>query len=123
MNNKILLVISITIACSFIAYMITNQLHWAAVIGLIFIVGGLKWTRVKKNEKDDEIEYDDRVSYNIQRASLQTFSISIILLFIYLLFSEIAFDHSDIVIDYLLIYLVVTLALAYYIVPTIVKRR
>jgi|TARA_B100000809_G_scaffold266564_2_gene329932 uncharacterized membrane protein len=103
--------------------MITNQLHWAAVIGLIFIVGGLKWTRVKKNEKDDEIEYDDRVSYNIQRASLQTFSISIILLFIYLLFSEIAFDHSDIVIDYLLIYLVVTLALAYYIVPTIVKRR
>ncbi|WP_428911673.1 hypothetical protein [Niallia sp. Krafla_26] len=106
-----------------IVYTITGQIQWGIIVGLLIGVGSAKWFRVKKQETSDEIEFDERVNHNIKQASLQTFSISNLLLFVYLLVSEQILNRFSINTSYLLIYLTITFVLSYYIVPLIVRRK
>ena len=106
-----------------IVYLITGQIHWGIIVGLLIGVGSAKWFRVKNKEASDEIEYDERVNNNIKTASLQTFSILNLILFVYLLFSEQILNEYSIKTDHLLIYLTITFILSYYIVPLIVRRK
>jgi hypothetical protein len=106
-----------------IVYLITDQIQWGIIVGLLIGVGSAKWLRVKKQEVSEEIEYDERVNINIKQASLQTFSISNLQLFVYLLFSEQILYEYTIKTSYLLIYLTITFILTYYIVPLIVRRK
>jgi hypothetical protein len=106
-----------------IAYLITNQIQWGIIVGFLIGVGSAKWLRVKKQESSDEVEYDERVTINIKQASLQTFSVSNLLLFMYLLYSEQILNEYTIKTSYLLIYLTITLILSYYVVPLLVKRK
>jgi hypothetical protein len=106
-----------------IVYLITDQIQWGIIVGLLIGVGSAKWLRVRKQEVSEEIEYDERVNINIKQASLQTFSISNLLLFVYLLFSEQILYEYTIQTSYLLIYLTITFILTYYIVPLIVRRK
>ncbi|WP_240378013.1 DUF2178 domain-containing protein [Bacillus piscicola] len=106
-----------------IVYLITGQILWGLIVGLLIGVGSAKWFRVKKQEASDEIEYDERVNNNIKHASLQTFSIFNLILFVYLLFSKQILNEYSIKISHLLIYLSITFILSYYIVPLIVRRK
>ncbi|AQX55201.1 hypothetical protein BC359_13435 [Priestia flexa] len=106
-----------------IVYLITGQIQWGIIVGLLIGVGSAKWFRVKKQEASDEIEYDERVNNNIKNASLQTFSILNLMLFVYLLFSEQILNEHSIKTGHLLIYLAITFILSYYIVPLIVRRK
>lgn len=106
-----------------IVYLITGQIQWGIIVGLLIGIGSAKWLRVKKQESSDEVEYDERVNINIKQASLQTFSISNLLLFVYLLFSEQILNEYTIKTGYLLIYLIITFILSYYLIPIIVKKK
>lgn len=104
-------------------YVITDHIQWAVIVGLLIGVGSAKWKRVKKQEADDEIAYDERVNSNIKNTSFQIFSISYLLLIIYLIVAEQIFEKYTIKINYLLIYLTITLIISYYIVPIIERKK
>ncbi|RDW17294.1 hypothetical protein [Oceanobacillus chungangensis] len=111
-------VISFAVVC-----LITEQIQWGIIVGLLIGVGSAKWLRVKKNKASDEIEYDERVNNNIKKSSFQTFSIANLLLLIYLLYSELILNNYAIKTSYLIIYLSIIFILSYYVVPLIVKRK
>lgn len=106
-----------------LVYLITDHIQSAVIVGLLIGVGSAKWKRVKKQEADDEIAYDERVNINIKHTSFQIFSISYLLLIIYLIVAGQIFDKYTIKINYLLIYLTVTLIISYYIVPIIERKK
>ncbi|MEH7382259.1 hypothetical protein V7138_17500, partial [Bacillus sp. JJ1533] len=87
MRANFLLVIIGSVVGFGIVYLITGQIQWGIIVGLLIGVGSAKWLRVQKHKASDEIEYDERVNNNIKIASFQTFSIANLLLFIYLLYS------------------------------------
>jgi len=102
---------------------ITGRMEWGILTGLLIGVGGAKWLRIKKQEENDEIEFDERVNDNIRQYSLQTFSISNLLLFVYLLLSYQIWNAELVKVSYILIYLAVTFYIAFYIVPFIARKR
>lgn len=103
--------------------LVTGNWQWGIFAGLVVGVGGAKWVRVKKQESNDEIEYDERVVSNIKKAAWQTFSFSNLLLLIYLLISEQLLNQHYIKANHLIIYLMITFFLAFFIVPSIVRKK
>lgn len=120
--NLLTVVISMVVGFGAV-YLVTGQIQWGIVVGLLIGVGSAKWIRVKKHEARDEIEYDERVNNNIKSASFQTFSIGNLLLLIYLLLSELFFNEYSIKTNYLITYLSIIFILSYYIIPLLVKRK
>ncbi|QED49559.1 hypothetical protein [Cytobacillus dafuensis] len=102
---------------------LTGQIHWGIIAGLLIGVGGAKWIRLEKQKASDEIEYDERVNNNIKQVSFQTFSISNLLLLIYLLISDQILNESLVKASYLIIYISITFLIAFYIIPIIVRKR
>lgn len=123
MQLNFLTVIIVSVVGFGIVYLITGQIQWGIIIGLLIGVGSAKWSRVKKHEACDEIEYDERVNNNIKKASFKTFSIANLLLLIYLLYSELILNNYSIKTTYLIMYLSIIFTLSYFIVPLIVKRK
>ncbi|MBS4190298.1 hypothetical protein KHA94_08785 [Bacillus sp. FJAT-49705] len=119
-----LMTIIIGVIASFgIVSILTGQIHWGIIAGLLVGVGGAKWIRVEKQKASDEIEYDERVNNNIKQVSFQTFSISNLLLLIYLLISDQILNESLVKANYLIIYISITYLIAFYILPIIVRKR
>ncbi|MGX6444354.1 hypothetical protein ACWM35_14190 [Neobacillus sp. K501] len=103
--------------------LVTGNWQSGILAGLVVGVGGAKWVRVKKHESNDEIEYDERVISNIKKSTWQTFSYSNLLLFCYLLISELLLNQHYIKANHLILYLTITYFLAFFIVPSIVKKN
>ncbi|MBT2604498.1 hypothetical protein J7E55_15990 [Bacillus sp. ISL-53] len=118
------LTILISVILSFaIVSLITGQIQWGIVVGLLVGVGSAKWLRLKKQEAKDEIEYDERVNDNIKQYSLQTFSIFNLSLLVYLLISDQILNAHSIKANYLIIYLTITFIVSFYIAPLIARKR
>ncbi|WP_154663565.1 hypothetical protein [Neobacillus dielmonensis] len=120
--NFLTIIISMIVSFAILS-LLTSQNEWGILAGLAVGVSGFKWLRIKKQETDDEIEYDERVNLNIKQYSFQTFSIANLLLLVYLLISQQVFKIHSINANYLIIYLSITFIAAFYIVPLIAKRR
>ncbi|MDN4525004.1 DUF2178 domain-containing protein [Fictibacillus fluitans] len=103
--------------------LITGQFQWGFLTALLIITAGFKWLRIEKQKARDEIEYDERINDNIKQTSLQIFSFSNLLLFIYLLVVHQLLNKRMIQVDYLMIYLVITFLIAFYLVPLIARKR
>lgn len=101
----------------FVEHSLTKGVLLAGVICLI-VFAKIKRSQLQK----DDIEYDDRVNANISKWSLRiVFLLNACLILILFI------DKQDIVtlkmsIDMILIYLLITLCIPFYIVPTILKR-
>ncbi|MEW5592002.1 hypothetical protein ABGT24_00320 [Peribacillus frigoritolerans] len=118
------LTILISVILSFaIVSLITGQIQWGIVVGLLVGVGSAKWLRLKKQEAKDEIEYDERVNDNIKQYSLQTFSIFNLSLLVYLLISDQILNAHSIKANYLITYLTITFIVSFYIAPLIARKR
>lgn len=111
------------IICFGMVSLVTGNWEWGILVGLVVGVGGTKWVRVKKHESNDEIDYDERVISNIKKATWQTFSFSNLLLLIYLLISDLLLNQHYVKASYLILYLTITFFLAFFIVPSIVRKN
>lgn len=123
MQINFLTVLISTIVSVGIVSLVTGQIQWGILVGLLIGVGSAKWLRLKKQEAKDEIEYDERVNINIMQYSLQTFSISNLLLLVYLLISDQILNEQSVNVSHLTIYLIITLIVAFYVVPFIARKR
>jgi hypothetical protein len=103
--------------------MVTGEIRWGVLAALLIGVGALKWVRVKKQEANEEIEYDERVISNVRKVSLQTFSFANLFLLIVLFISDQFLNQHLIKANYLIFYLIITFFLAFFIVPSIVKNK
>ncbi|MDW7617771.1 hypothetical protein ACIQZD_23290 [Peribacillus sp. NPDC096447] len=120
--NFLTILISVIVSFAIVS-LITGQIQWGIVVGLLVGVGSAKWLRLKKQEAKDEIEYDERVNDNIKQYSLQTFSISNLTLLVYLLISDQILNTHSIKANYLIIYLTITFIVSFYIAPLIARKR
>ncbi|MBT2649777.1 hypothetical protein J7E52_24215 [Bacillus sp. ISL-34] len=120
--NFLTILISVIVSFAIVS-LITGQIQWGIVVGLLVGVGSAKWLRLKKQEAKDEIEYDERVNDNIKQYSLQTFSISNLTLLVYLLISDQILNAHSIKANYLIIYLTITFIVSFYIAPLIARKR
>lgn len=102
---------------------ITGGIQWGALAGFFIGVAGFKWIRIKKQEANDEIEFDERVNNNIKKYSLQAFSICNLLLLVYLLFSSQILKTDKIDVNYLILYLSTTFVFAFYIIPALASKK
>ncbi|WJH35909.1 hypothetical protein N6H14_08335 [Paenibacillus sp. CC-CFT747] len=59
----------------------------AITAGLLLLVGGAKWLRLRREGDDDGLEYDERVNDNIRRYSLQTLAAAQLGLLVYAIWS------------------------------------
>ena len=89
-----------------------------AVLALILIMAKLK----RHQLVGDELEYDDRVESNITKWSLRSMFILNTLLIALLVIARENILDMTISRDVILIYLLITLCVPFYIVPLIVKR-
>lgn len=120
--NFLTILISVIVSFAIVS-LITGQIQWGIVVGLLVGVGSAKWLRLKKQEAKDEIEYDERVNDNIKQYSLQIFSISNLTLLVYLLISDQILNAHSIKANYLIIYLTITFIVSFYIAPLIARKR
>lgn len=102
---------------------VTGEIQWGVLASLFIGVAGFKWIRIKKQEANDEIEFDERVNNNIKKYSFQAFSICNLLLLVYLLFSSQILKADQISVNYLILYLSTTFVLAFYIVPILASKK
>lgn len=106
-----------------IGWLLTRDIKWGLFFALIIGVGGAKYIRIQKQDAKNEIEYDERVNQNIKNVTLQVFSFSNLLLFIYLLFSQLVLHVQKISVNGIILFLSITFLLGFYIVPFIVRKR
>ena len=120
--NFLTIIISMVVSVAIVSVII-GQFQLGVLAGLLVGLGGAKWIRLKKQEANDEIEYDERVNENIKQYSLQAFAISNLFLLVYLLISNQILKKDMINISYLVLYLSTTFILAFYIVPLIARKK
>lgn len=122
MQVQILKVLISAIVVFSIVSLLSGQLQWGILAGLVVGVGSAKWFRMKRQEANDEIEYDERINANIKEYSFQTFSISNLLLLVYLIVSDLILNEHLVKASYLVIYVSITFIVAFYIVPLLARR-
>ena len=91
------------------------------LLGLLAIVSVfVKYFRV--HMQDEDIEFDDRVNANISKWSLRTMIVlnALLILFIFTIYRGLLPIELDL--QMLLVYLLLTLYLPFYIVPMILKK-
>jgi hypothetical protein len=122
MQVHFLKIITSVIVSSAIVSLLSGQWQLGIIAGLAVGVGSAKWIRVKRKDVKNEIEYDERINANIREYSFQTFSISNLLLLVYLIISDQIINVHSVKASYLIIYLALTFIVAYYIVPLLARR-
>lgn len=96
---------------------IENSLLKGILSGVvIFLIAVSKYKRSKINE--EYIEFDDRVNINISKWSLRFMFLSNLLLTLFLIFAS----QGSIDKDFIIFYLLLTLFIPFYIIPTIIKK-
>ncbi|ANX11364.1 hypothetical protein ABE41_005045 [Fictibacillus arsenicus] len=111
------------VVCFSLMSLVTSDLRWGFLAGLVVLVGGIKYFRVQKRNANDEIEYDERVNDNLRKFTLQSFAFSNLILLVYLLVSQLLFKQHLIQVDYLIIYISLTFMISFFIGPSIVRKR
>ncbi|MEM5568998.1 hypothetical protein AAF695_09670 [Aerococcus viridans] len=98
---------------------IENSLLKGILSGVvIFLIAVSKYKRSKINE--EYIEFDDRVNINISKWSLRFMFLSNLLLTLFLIFASASQGSIDK--DFIIFYLLLTLFIPFYIIPTIIKK-
>lgn len=88
-------------------------------IGVISLMIIAKYKRSKI--KQEEIEYDDRINANISKWSLRfMFFAKLLLVFVLIFFNQMLLN--TLYLEFVVAYLLSTLFILFYIIPTIIKR-
>lgn len=96
---------------------------WMKWLLLILLVLSVLITKYKRSKlMVDEVEFDERVNTNIRYWSFGFLVITNALLMVYLILVSQSLLIDWITVDFLMIYLSVSLLIALYIVPSIAKR-
>ena len=97
-----------------------SVLKWALII---FLAGLIVWAKyVRSKQEWDEVEYDDRVNANLTKWSLRLMFVFNSVLLLLLLAKSNGLFGLDIGMDFMVLYLVLTLFIPFYIAPIIIKR-
>ena len=100
---------------------INNALiKWLLIPFMLFFLILSKYKRSKIEKK--EIEYDDRVNINISKWSLRSMFVLNTLLILILLLVNQNIIRVDFNMEFILLYLLITLFIPFYIVPAIIKQ-
>lgn len=89
-----------------------------SVLALSVVISKFKRSKLSS----DEVEYDERVNTNIRYWSFGFLAITNVLLIVYLLLVSQSFISEWMTIEYMMIYLSVSLLVSFYIVPSVVKK-
>ncbi|MFE7062135.1 hypothetical protein ACFVAD_08280 [Sutcliffiella sp. NPDC057660] len=106
-----------------IVTVLTGGYQWGIFAGVIVGVGSVKWLRLKKQEENEEIVYDERVNNVIKKLSFQTLAISNCLLLLYFLLSNEILQTPLINTNFLILYLSLTLFISFYLIPFIARKN
>ena len=99
-------------------FMEESVLRWVLLVLSIILIVFAKFVRTKQDQ--DEVEYDDRVNANITKWSLRLmFVFNAVLMLLLLIDSN---EILDLSMNFVLIYLALTLFIPFYIAPLIIKR-
>lgn len=97
-----------------------SVLKLALLLLLVVLIALAKYVRTKQDR--DEVDYDDRVNANIAKWSLRLMFIFNSVLLLLLLFESNGLFGMDISMNFILIYLALTLFIPFYIAPAVIKR-
>ena len=97
-----------------------SMLKWVLLSVLAISVVISKYKRTK--QQSDDVEYDERVNTNIRYWSFGFLAITNVLLIIYLLLVSQSFISEWMTIEFMMIYLSVSLLISFYIIPSVVKK-
>ena len=89
---------------------------------LALIIVLILFAKYKRSKMQEDVEFDDRVNANITKWSLRTIFILNTVLLVLLLIESRKVVHFELNMNYMIVYLLVTLCVPFYIVPAIVKR-
>ncbi|WP_339176090.1 hypothetical protein MKY51_06805 [Solibacillus sp. FSL R5-0691] len=103
-----------------ILFIESTLLKWILLVGIGCLMVLAKYRRSKL--MNDEFEFDDRVNANITKWSLRSmFILNTMLIMILVIGSQGVLEWA-INIEWILIYLIVTLCIPFYIVPAVIKN-
>ena len=98
----------------------SSLLKWLLIGIAAVLVAFAKYYRVQM--QDEDIEFDERVNANISKWSLRTMIVLNALLILVLFSIHKGLLPMELDIQLLLIYLLLTLFIPFYVVPTIIKK-
>jgi hypothetical protein len=84
---------------------------------------GKKWLRVRRQESQDEIEYDERVIMNVKQVTVPTFAFANLFLLVYLIVADQLLHQPIVKATYLILYMSATFFITFFIVPAIVRKK
>ncbi|WP_397538045.1 hypothetical protein [Rummeliibacillus pycnus] len=97
-----------------------SLIKWVLLGGIVCLIVFAKYKR--SNMQKEEIEFDDRVNANISKWSLRCMFLLNALLVIILFIDNQGFLKIEFEVDLILLYLLSTLFIPFYIVPAIIKH-
>lgn len=97
-----------------------SVIKWVLLV--LIAVGILIAKKLRKNIQSEEVEYDDRINANITKWSLRFMFIMNALLFIMLVMEINDVSPIDFDANFILSYLLISLFIPFYIVPSIIKK-
>ncbi|GAB4074593.1 hypothetical protein GCM10028778_20960 [Barrientosiimonas marina] len=120
-KRVIWMLISGVIAATILS-IILKEIQWGPLVGIILGVYISEYYREK--EGTEEIETDERVNNNIKQFMIFIFSLSYTLLIIYLLMGKYVVKQGVAIEPlFLILYLLCTLFIAFFIGPYFIKRK
>jgi Na+/glutamate symporter len=122
MNNRFLLMLVSGIVGVGVISLVAGEIQWGLLIGLLVGISIAEW-RTKEQENTGEVETDERVENNTRKFIISAFSLSNLLLLIYLVVCDMVLNKQVIEVRYLIYYLLATFVICFFIAPSIMKRR
>ncbi|MGN7476324.1 hypothetical protein ACTHOQ_00600 [Solibacillus silvestris] len=103
-----------------ILFIESTLLKWLLLAGISCLIILAKYKRSKI--QNGEFEFDDRVNANISKWSLRSMMLLNALLILILIIDNQGVFKMDFNIEMILVYLLITLCIPFYIVPAIIKH-
>ncbi|MGG0658223.1 hypothetical protein [Rummeliibacillus pycnus] len=103
-----------------LAFLNNSFIKWVLLGGIVCLIVFAKYKR--SNMQKEEIEFDDRVNANISKWSLRCMFLLNALLIIILFIDNQGILKMEYDVDMILLYLLSTLFIPFYIVPAIIKH-
>lgn len=118
--NKLFTYVPILCLIIVLSFVDQSLVKWILLVGIGCLIVFAKYKRSKIQQ--EEIEYDDRVNANISKWSLRIMFVLNALLILILFIDNQGIVKLNFSLEMISIYLLITLCLPFYIVPTIIKR-
>ncbi|AST00369.1 MULTISPECIES: hypothetical protein [Geobacillus] len=106
--------------------LIRGEMQWPILIGgLIGVVGAelIRRLRSKGQQEDSEVEYDERINDYMKTWIINLMGISHLLLLIALIVIQSVFKQPAVKVEYVILYLLVTLIVAFFLIPSVARRK